>query len=135
MIFGPYRADVRRPPHDGDTIYVDILLAKVGKVHTPLDLGFNIWRTPRGVELLNQSVRLYGSNAPELNTQAGKDALAFIETLVHVGDVITVISHGWDKFAPRIDGEVKLADGRDLVATMIAAGHALPWGGKGPKPV
>lgn len=44
-----------------------------------------------------QPVRLYGCNAPELATPAGKDALAFLETVLHVGDTVTLVSHGWDK--------------------------------------
>lgn len=132
--FGPYRATVSGM-HDGDTIEVDIVLAKVGKQKLDADLGFNVHRGPAGVMLVRQSVRLYGCNAPELRTPEGKAALAFLETLVAVGDVVQVLSYGWDKYGGRIDGAVTLADGRDLVAEMIASGHAVAWGGQGPKPV
>lgn len=132
--FGPYKATVVAI-HDGDTIDVDIVLTRIGIEKRDLDLGFNLHRCSRGIVLERQSVRLLGCNAPELATPAGKDALAFIETLVKVGDDVTLVSHGWDKYGGRIDGAVSLADGRDLTATMIDAGHAAPWNGIGTKPV
>jgi len=133
--FGPYKATVA-VIHDGDTLDVDIVLVShTGRLAQDHDLGFNLHRSPAGVVLERQSVRLYGCNAPEFATPAGKAALAFIETLVKVGDTVTLVSHGWDKYAGRIDGTITLADGRDLVQTMIAAGQAIYWDGKGPKPV
>lgn len=132
--YGPYRATVVAI-HDGDTIDVDIVLAKVGRQKTDADLGFNVHRGPAGVVLERQSVRLLGCNAPELATAAGKAALAFLETVLRVGDVVTLVSHGWDKYGGRIDGQVALPDGRDLTAVMIAANDAAPWDGKGAKPV
>jgi len=54
-------------------------------------------------------------------------------TLVQPGDQVTVVSHGWDKFGGRFDGEVTLADGRVFGQVMIANGHAKPYFGKGPK--
>lgn len=132
--YGPYVATVVAI-HDGDTIDVDLTLAKVGKQKADVDLGFNVHRDPAGIVLERQSVRLLGCNAPELATPAGKDALAFIETLLKIGDRVTLVSHGWDKYGGRIDGQITLADGRDLVATMITAGHAVAWNGQGVKPV
>lgn len=132
--YGPYAATVSAI-HDGDTIDVDLLLEKTGKSKTDVDLGFNVHRTAHGTSLERQSVRLLGCNAPELATVDGKAALAFIETLLKVGDPVTLVSHGWDKYGGRIDGQVTLADGRDLTATMIAAGHAIAWDGQGVKPV
>jgi len=134
VTFGPYRATVVEI-HDGDTIDVDLVLAKVGRQKTDVDLGFNVHRAPGGVVLERQAVRLLGCNAPELATPAGKAALAFLETVLHVGDVVTLVSQGWDKYGGRIDGAITLADGRDLAAVMIAAGHAAPWDGKGSKPL
>lgn len=134
--FGPYRATVAGI-HDGDTIYVDVVLvpSRLHR-HTPdVDLGFNVHLVDRqGVILEHQSVRLYGCNAAELNTIEGKAALAYLETLLHVGDVVTLVSYGWDKYGGRIDGTIRLPDGRDLTETMIAAGQAAPWDGTGPRP-
>lgn len=135
--YGPYHATVVNI-HDGDTIDVDIVLVPSYRaLKTPdTDLGFNVHKVSgRGIVLEKQSVRVLGCNAPELATPAGKDSLAFLETVLHVGDVVTLVSHGWDKYGGRIDGQVTLPDGRNLTDVMIAAGQAAPWDGQGAKPV
>jgi endonuclease YncB( thermonuclease family) len=135
--FGPYQATVVNV-HDGDTFDVDIVLVRDRRHrHAPdTDLGFDLHERDRvGLVLERQPVRLAGCNAPELATPAGKRALAFLESLLQVGDVVTLVSSRWDKYAPRIDGHVRLSDGRDLAEVMIAAGHAIVWDGQGPKPV
>jgi endonuclease YncB( thermonuclease family) len=132
--FGPYQATVAAI-HDGDTIDVDlVLIPHTGHLTQDHDLGFNVHRAPAGVLLERQSVRCYGCNAPELSTPAGKASLAYLQTLLKVGDEITLLSHGWDKYGGRIDGQITLADGRDLVTVMIAAGQAFAWSGVGVKP-
>lgn len=135
-VFAPvYKATVARI-HDGDTIDVDALLHKQTVAKTlNQDLGFNVWRRPGGIWLVDQAVRLLGCNAPELATPAGKAALAFLQTLLKVGDVVVLTSERWDKYGGRVDGAITLPDGRDLATVMIAAGHAAPWDGKGVKPV
>lgn len=132
--WGPYNATVVGI-HDGDTIEVDVVLAKVGKEKADADLGFNVHRRSEGIVLARQSVRLYQCNAPELKTAAGQASLAYLQTLLAVGDHVKLTSYGWDKYGGRIDGVVVLADGRDVVTEMIAAGHAVAWGGQGPKPL
>jgi endonuclease YncB( thermonuclease family) len=57
-----------------------------------------------------------------------------MQTLLKAGDEITLLSHGWDKYGGRIDGQITLSDGRDLVTVMIAAGQAKAWDGVGVKP-
>ena len=132
--FGPYQATIAAI-HDGDTVDVDlVLIPHIGHLTQDHDLGFNVHRKQTGVVLEKQSVRLYGCNAPELSTAAGKASLAYLQTLLKVGDVITLLSHGWDKYGGRIDGQVTLADGRDLVTVMITAGQAFAWSGVGVKP-
>lgn len=103
--FGPYPARCVSI-HDGDTIRFD------------LDLGF-------GIHALEFNCRVWGINAPELKTQAGKDALAYLKTLLAPGDACQVTSHGWDKYGGRYDGTVTLPGGNDLAAEMLAAGHAV----------
>jgi micrococcal nuclease len=103
--FGPYPATVLAI-HDGDT------------ARLLLDVGFGITFT--------SSCRFYGINAPELSTQAGKDALAFLETVLHVGGRVTVLSHGFDKYGGRFDGSITLPDGRDVSTVMLQAGQAVP---------
>jgi len=104
--FGPWAAGVI-DVHDGDTMTLVI------------DLGFNV--------TVKQHCRLKGINAPELSTQAGKDALAFALTLVEPGDTVITTSYGWDKYGGRYDGTVQLLDGRDFAATMLKAGMAVPF--------
>jgi endonuclease YncB( thermonuclease family) len=112
--FGPYRGVVDLV-HDGDTVNIQ------------LDVGFDLTIYTR--------VRIAGINAPELSTQAGKDARDFARTLLAKGDPVSVMSYGWDKYGGRIDGAVTLADGRDFATLMLDAGHAKPYSGVGPKPV
>lgn len=115
--FGPYPARVVAI-HDGDTVTLDI------------DLGFDhliAGQDWNGKTRL--SCRVYGINAPELSTAAGKAALAYAETLLHVGEVVQVASHGWDKYGGRFDGTITLPDGSDFAAAMLTAGQAVPDAG------
>lgn len=106
--FGPYKGVVDQV-HDGDTVYVK------------LDVGFDLTVYTR--------VRVMGMDAPELKTPEGKAARDFAQALLPVGREVAVISHGWDKYGGRIDGEIM-----GFASAMIGAGHAKPWDGKGPKP-
>ena len=117
QMFGPYPG-LLRDWHDGDTCHID------------LDLGYGI--------LLNaydlsgkpiNSCRIYGINAPELITAAGKVARDFAVKLCPPGTHVTVLSHGWDKYGGRFDGSITLPDGTDFGETMIAAGQAVAYGG------
>jgi len=111
--YGPYSGEVDSV-RDGDTVYV------------VLDIGFDLSVYAR--------IRVFGINAPERSTPAGKAALEFAQTLLKPGDKVNVISKGWDKFGGRIDGIIGFAGG-DFAERMVAAGHAKPWDGKGNKPV
>lgn len=106
--FGPYPATVKSW-HDGDT----------GRLN--IDLGWAIHLDG------DPACRVFGINAPELNTDAGKAALAHILALCPIGTAVTVISHGWDKYGGRFDGSIALPDGRDLAATMVADGFAVAY--------
>lgn len=108
MIFGPYPAVVTNV-HDGDTM---TLL---------LDLGFNI--------SFKSACRVYGINAPELATDAGKTALAYALSIVAVGDKVSVLSHGWDKYGGRFDGVITLPDGSDFAQHMLDSGNAVVYFG------
>lgn len=105
MIFGPYPAVVTGI-HDGDTISLD------------LDLGFGTHQT-------QLRARLFGINAPELSTASGKDALRFLQSILPIGAVVTVRSHGWDKYGGRFDATV-VHDGIDLSQAMLSSAHAVP---------
>ena len=106
--FGPYPATVISF-HDGDTAHLD------------LDLGFAIHL--QGVP----SCRVFGINAPELSTAAGKAALAYALSICPVGSTVSVLSHGWDKYGGRFDGSLTLPDGSDFAAQMLAAGQAVVY--------
>lgn len=109
--------------YDGDTITADV------------DLGMNVVR--RG-----QSIRLVGCNAPELKQAGGPEAKAHLAQLLPAGTTVLLQSIHFDKYAGRIDADVwcidhagqPLPDG-NVVALLIAAGHAAAWDGKGPRPV
>lgn len=104
--FGPYKATVISI-HDGDTATLAV------------QIGFDV--------AITRPCRFYGINAPELRTDAGKAALAFLQTRLHVGDTVTVVSHGWDKYSGRFDGLIFLADGTDVSALMLTSGNAVPY--------
>jgi endonuclease YncB( thermonuclease family) len=111
--FGPYPGKVIAV-HDGDTMTLDI------------DLGFDHLIAGQDWDGKTRlSCRVFGINAPELSTQAGKDALAYALTLVHPGDRVRVVSHCWDKYGGRFDGTVTLADGTDFATLMLDSGHAV----------
>ena len=113
--FGPYPARCVSL-HDGDTVTLDI------------DLGFD--HIISGQDFAGKTrlaCRIYGINAPELSTDAGKVALIFAQTLLPVGTLCQVLSYGWDKYGGRFDGAITLPDGSSFGAQMIAAGQAVAY--------
>jgi endonuclease YncB( thermonuclease family) len=106
--FGPY-AGIVDSVHDGDT------------VHVKLDLGFDLTVYSR--------VRVFGINAPELSTPEGKTARDFAKSLLPVGTAVHVLSHGWDKYGGRVDGEITLPDGSSFATAMLNSGNAVPYSG------
>jgi endonuclease YncB( thermonuclease family) len=90
---------------DGDTLAIDINLASFSQLHEILpdtelvDLGFSIFvphtfvaqiLTGSPLWLKNESIRLYGLNAPEKNTEEGKEVAKFVEGLCAIGSVLTL---------------------------------------------
>lgn len=125
MSAGPsytYSAVVARPI-DGDTLIVDVAL------------GF--WLTIRlSCRLLARTATGWiGMNARELNAPGGQEAAAYVAGLAPAGAALLVTSIQADKFAGRFDGLITLPDGRDLGQTVISAGFAVAWDGRGPRPV
>ena len=94
--------------HDGDTLTAAI------------DCGFDI--------VFTQPIRFYGINAPELTTQAGKDALAYLLTLINVGDVVTLdtVKDRKEKYG-RYLATIKRADGLNVNDAMVTSGHAVVY--------
>jgi endonuclease YncB( thermonuclease family) len=93
---------------DGDTVRLDI------------DLGLRI----RSV----QPVRVAHVDAPEMRTAEGRLARAFVASLLPVGSTVTLRTARPDKFG-RVLGSITLADGSDLAARLMDAGHASPYEG------
>ena len=116
--YGPYKGRVL-DWHDGDTCHMDV------------DLGFGFWLlaynpiTSKAVT----SCRVYGIDTPEMTTQAGKDARVAGMALCPGGTIVSVVSHGWDKYGGRFDGSILLPDGQDYATVMIAAGHGKEYFG------
>jgi endonuclease YncB( thermonuclease family) len=111
--FGPYPGVVR-DWHDGDTCHVD------------LDFGFGFQLDSHDLDAKPIiSCRIFGINAPELSTDAGKVARDYAVTLCPPGTHVTVVSHSWDKYGGRFDGSLTLPDGSDYAAGMLAAGQAV----------
>lgn len=133
--FGPYDAKVARVI-DGDTVVVDVKLRRGGHGHVDRDLGFNIHARPDGLWLVDTHVRLHGCNAAEKGTPAGDAATAWLTGLLPPGLKVSLSSFGWDKFGGRVQGSIAIPGlPGDVTAALIAAGHAQPWDGKGPRPV
>lgn len=91
----------------------------------------------------NRKLRVYGIDTPESSfvrgkcaaeVAKGKEAKKFAQSLIKRGDTIEFQYVTKDKWECRWVANVTLADGRDFANTMIAAGHARPYGvskGKG----
>lgn len=114
LSWGPYPGSVVSV-HDGDTVTVAL------DIHS--DPGFNLALDAT----LTVPIRIYGINAPELSTADGKAARDYAQTLLRPGDKVSVLSHSWDKYAPRVDGTITLPDGRDFAQLMLDGGYAVPY--------
>lgn len=106
--------------YDGDTVTVWC------------DLGFDTWRYTK--------VRIRGIATRELSMPGGKEARDFLVGLLPprsnpLTPTCILYSYKWDKFAPRVDGDVLLFNGRMISELMIESGHAAQWDGKGKQPV
>jgi hypothetical protein len=107
--FGPYPARVV-DVHDGDTVVLDI------------DLGFDHLISGRDWDGRTRlSCRVFGINAPELVTAAGKAARAYAQEFLAPGDRVTVVSYGWDKYGGRFDGYRVVTESNDRVVYLTPA--------------
>lgn len=120
--------------HDGDTVTLDIDLNRYVKSRkSALDLGFHLHVVHNHLRLHN-ATRLYGINAPELNTPEGKTARAALAAQLPLGKPVTVTT--WlnkaDKYG-RVLGAVWLSDDMSANQWMLDHGHASSYYGIGPK--
>ena len=110
-----------RSAHDGDTLYGDI------------DQGLGVWN--RGLSKSGMGLRLWGCNAREIEDPGGPEARARLLQLVPIGSIQPIVCLDWDKWSGRIDVQITLSTGEDLVDKLIAEQWAARWNGKGAKPV
>lgn len=132
---------------DGDTIGIDINLASFSQLReiTPddwlIDLGFSLFvsrdflapilsGTP--IWLKGESIRFYGINAPEKNTDAGKESRQFVEAILPVDTTITLetirvkAKTKQEKYG-RYLGRIFLPDERCLNDLLLEQKLALPF--------
>lgn len=82
---------------------------------------------------IRTAVRLVGIDTPEINGKCSDErnlaqaAKAALTTLA--GTSVLLVGVQPDKYGGRVDARVMGADGRDLAAAMIAAGHGRPYDG------
>ena len=115
--FYVYRAEILRVL-DGDTVDVNV------------DLGFGVYT--------KQRLRIYGVNAPEKDTEAGKAALQFVsETLYQASEVhIQTMKQSTQSDAEKREKYGRYltqisVDGEPLTDLIIKAGHGQAYfGGK-----
>jgi len=107
-----------RSEYDGDTIRADI------------DLGFGIWTA-------NQSLRLYGIDAPELGAAGGKEARDYLRNMLPIGQTITIRTRkdADDKYGRLLatlwDNDHGDVWGDSVNDRLLSAGFAVPYfGGK-----
>lgn len=93
---------------DGDTVVVD------------LDLGWRVYRN-------SEHIRVAGINAPELSTEAGKDARSVAMSLLRPGDRVTVTSQAKPSFERTVGSITIHADvgDHDFGDAMVEAGQAV----------
>lgn len=86
-------------------------------VRLTLDLGWHITFVAR--------VRLAKINAPELSTTDGAKAKEFAQTLLKVGDEVTFVSKGFDKYGRPL-GHILFGGfaNRDFGEEMVVHGYA-----------
>jgi endonuclease YncB( thermonuclease family) len=111
---------------DGDTVYVWC------------DMGYDTWRYTK---LRIMASPKMGIACRELSKPGGKEAKDYMigllppRTYPDEGTTFIVYSYDWDKFAPRIDGDILLYNGRLTSELMIESGYATAWDGKGKQPL
>jgi endonuclease YncB( thermonuclease family) len=107
--------------HDGDTATLEVRLG---------------WGVVIGEPF---TFRVLGINCPEEHDPGGPAARDFTAAWFGGGGPakwpFVVESVKFDKFGGRFDGHIwRVRDGANLADDLIAAGHAVPWDGRGPKP-
>ena len=99
-----------RSVYDGDTIRADI------------DLGFGIWQ-------MNQPIRVYGIDTPEMKTSEGRIARDYAKALLDGKTVVMRTIRDTKEKYGRYLAKIEVPDCGDYAETMIALGHAKTYYG------
>lgn len=102
-------------PHDADTIYC--------LLWDPLIQTFAL-----------TGVRLRGLQGPELRDPGGREVAAAVAGLASPGRPVEVTDVGPYPRPGHITGRLTVA-GVDIGGWLLERGYAVPWDGRGPKPV
>ena len=127
-----YKAKVLKI-EDGDTIKVSLRLRKTRM--KPGDLGCHVF-IEDGYVCEHTSLRFMGVNAPEHATPEGDASTAWLNTMIKVGDVLTVktVKDKTEKYGRYLAYVTRTGDKTTLNDQSVAAGHAFPWDGRGARP-
>jgi endonuclease YncB( thermonuclease family) len=137
---------VVRQVKDGDTIAVDInltslsLLREISPKIELIDFGFSLLVSKEFLPPIlagspmwkkEESIRFFGVNAPEKDTEAGKVSMAFVKEILPVGLLITletirVRSKTKQEKYGRYLGRIILPDGRCLNDMLLEQNLAVP---------
>lgn len=126
--------------HDGDTCAFTLRLRPCPKTWSAEDLGTGVEIDGQGWIVRKISGRFLGENADEIATPTGKQALAYLASIMPIGTWVTLQSYVPahqlvpDKFGGRWDVVIVLSDGTNVNQKMLDTGHAAPWNGQGAKP-
>lgn len=104
-----------RQVHDGDTV---------------LALFWN----PLIQVYVQVAVRVRGVQAPELTDPGGPQVKTALSELIGPGESVQVTDVGPYPRPGHITGRLTAA-GVDIGGWLLARGYAVPWGGRGPKPI
>jgi len=137
---------VVRQVKDGDTIAVDInltslsLLREISPEVELIDLGFSLLVSKEFLPLIlagspmwkkEESIRFFGLNAPEKDTEAGKTSMRFVENILPINSLVTlettrVKSKTKQERYGRYLGRIILPDGRCLNDMLLDQNLAVP---------
>lgn len=82
--------------------------------------------------LVPAKVRLWGINAPEKNTQAGKESAVYLKSVLKEGQIVRARLFGTEKFG-RTLGDFQGRDGWWISKMMVDSKNAVKWSGRGDK--
>lgn len=118
---------------DGDTVKLSVRLKRSRA--KSVDLGFHVF-IEDGWICVHETIRLFGVDAPEKNTDAGKAALKWLRTELPVGLVVDAktLQDKQEKYGRFLADLWHQGDDTSVNDRLVSTGHARPWDGKGRRP-